>query len=655
MTVLIDIETRSRADLPSVGAYRYGCDESTIVLMMAVTTETIGNPVHLWVDPRFDGVGGVRSDPKALELLNSATKLVAHNAPFELAVLGGTNWQPFIPLDKWECTAAMARIAGVAESLEKCAEMLHLKEGKDLKGKALIRRFSIPKEDGSFNDPKDFPDEWREFCEYCRRDVEVEKMIWHQLTNFRIKGINKDTWNFTLRMNDLGIPVNVPALRNAQRILDQVEETSGQEFHQLTGLNITQREAVRRWLNANGVGLDDMQGETLMSVPTDILEPKVARAIELYRQMSFAAAKKVKTMLDWSMPDGRMRGVFKFYGTGTGRWSAGGPQMQNAKKPTPAMRPLVKPAYQAICDGASADEIDAVYGNPVEVISSCIRQFVHDPSGKMLDADYNAIEARIAVWLSNDKQAMQEYRDGVDRYRAMAALIFNKPAASVTSDERDLGKQAILGLSYGMGADKFRQSCEMKGMKVSAELAERAKDAFRSKHTRMVWVWNQLDQSMYKALGSGGFFNQTISVTPNITMYYTGIRDDYLCVKLPSGRELWYRQPKVEEKKPDEFKSSITYLGQIPMSTQWGRIKIYGAKLFENICQAVAADLMSHGAREAEAKWMLPFALIHDQALAMQMDGQTPDQFAAALTQLPPWAAGLPLKAEAKSVPYYSK
>lgn len=654
MTVLIDIETRSRADLPAVGAYRYGCDESTIVLMIAVTTETIGDPVHLWVDPRFDGVGGVRSDPKALELLNSATKLVAHNAPFELAVLGGTNWQPFIPLDKWECTAAMARIAGVAESLEKCAEMLHLKEGKDPKGKALIRRFSIPKEDGSFNDPKDFPDEWREFCEYCRRDVEVEKMIWHQLTNFRIKGINKDTWNFTLRMNELGIPVNVSALRNAQRILDQVEETSGQEFRQLTGLNITQREAVRRWLNANGVGLDDMQGETLLSVPTDILEPKVARAIELYRQMSFAAAKKVKTMLDWSMPDGRMRGVFKFYGTGTGRWSAGGPQMQNAKKPTPAMRPLVKPAYQAICDGASAEEIDAVYGNPVEVISSCIRQFVHDPSGKMLDADYNAIEARIAVWLSNDKQAMQEYRDGVDRYRAMAALIFNKPAASVTSDERDLGKQAILGLSYGMGAEKFRQSCEMKGMKVSAELAERAKNAFRSKHYRMVAIWNQLDQSMHKALDGGGF-HQTVSLTPNITMYYTGFSDDYLSVKLPSGRELWYREPKVEEKKPDEFKSSITYLGQIPMSTQWGRIKIYGAKLFENICQAVAADLMSHGAREAEAKWMLPFALIHDQALAMQMDGQTPDQFAAALTQLPPWAAGLPLKAEAKSVPYYSK
>ena len=658
MRVLIDIETRSRADLPAVGAYRYGCDESTIVLMMAVTTDVVGAPVHLWVDPRFDGVGGVHSDPKALELLNSATTVMAHNAPFELAVLGGTNWQPFIPLDRWECTAAMARIAGVPESLEKCADMLGLKEGKDPKGKALIRRFSIPKEDGSFNDPKDFPEEWREFCDYCRRDVEVERMIWKSLYPFRLHDLNKETWNFTLRMNDLGIPVNVPALRNAQRILDQVQQTSGEEFRQLTGLNITQREAVRRWLNDRGAGLDDMQGETLMAIPTDILEPNVARAIELYRQMSYAAAKKVKTMLDWSMPDGRMRGVFKFYGTGTGRWSAGGPQMQNAKKATPAMRPVVKSAYKAICDGASADEIDAVYGNPVEVISSCIRQFVHDPSSTMLDADYNAIEARIAVWLSNDKVAMKEYQDGVDRYRAMAAVIFNKPAAHVTSDERDLGKQAILGLSYGMGAEKFRESCEMRGMKVSVQLADRAKDAFREKHQKMVMMWSKLNQAMEYVI-CGGSPQYHVSDLPPITVRRTGrVENDpfnSLAVKLPSGRELWYRDPELEIIRDNPGRPSITYSGQIPMSTQWGRIKIYGAKLFENICQAVAADLMSHGARGAEAKWMLPFALIHDQALAMQMPGQTPDQFAAALTQLPPWAVGLPLKAEAKSVPYYSK
>lgn len=82
---------------------------------------------------------------------------------------------------------------------------------------------------------------------------------------------------------------------------------------------------------------------------------------------------------------------------------------------------------------------------------------------------------------------------------------------------------------------------------------------------------------------------------------------------------------------------------------------MYGAKAFENICQAVAADLMSYGARKAEEQWMIPFALIHDQALAMNDGDRSPGEFASALQQLPPWANGLPLKAEAKLADYYSK
>lgn len=653
MTILVDIETRSRADLPEVGAYRYACDPSTEVLMMGVTeAEGDGARVYLWVNPKYENAG-VKTDPEALKLLANATKVVAHNAPFEIAVLHKTGFEPYFGLDQWECTMAMARIAGLPESLEKCCEALRVPQGKDPKGKALIRFFSIPRDDGNFNEPADFPDKWKEFCAYCRQDVSAELFLWSALQDFRLSGVNADTWQFTLRMNDLGVPVNVRALSNAQRILDEVNQSAGEEFRRLTGLNITQREAVRKWINAHGLPLDDMQAETLLELDTSkASHPDVARAVELYRQMSFAAAKKVQAMLNWVCPDGRMHGVFKFYGTGTGRWSAGGPQMQNAKKPTPAMRPVVKAAYKAICDGASAGEIDAVYGNPVEVISSCIRQFVHATDEQMFDADYNAIEARIAVWLSGDDELLNEYHKGVDRYRAMAALIFNKSATSVTSDERDLGKQAILGLSYGMGADKFRTSCDAKGMKITQELAERAKEAFRRRHHRMVAMWSELDLGMRRCISrmpSG-------PITKGISMrwHHPGDLPPYIALKLPSGRELWYRDPRLT-RSPNGQRAELTYCGQLPMSTQWGQIKLYGAKMFENICQAIAADLMSHGAREAESQWMVPFALIHDQALAIQQVGQTADQFASALTKLPPWAAGLPLKAEAKLVPYYSK
>ena len=70
---------------------------------------------------------------------------------------------------------------------------------------------------------------------------------------------------------------------------------------------------------------------------------------------------------------------------------------------------------------------------------------------------------------------------------------------------------------------------------------------------------------------------------------------------------------------------------------------------------AIAADIMAYGSRMAESRWMLPFALIHDQGLALKLIGQTPDGFSQALATLPPWAHGLPLKVETKTAPYYSK
>ena len=69
----------------------------------------------------------------------------------------------------------------------------------------------------------------------------------------------------------------------------------------------------------------------------------------------------------------------------------------------------------------------------------------------------------------------------------------------------------------------------------------------------------------------------------------------------------------------------------------------------------IDADVMAHGAINAESKGMMPFALIHDQGLAIQDRGQKPEDFAQALSKVPPWATGLPLRVEAKLVPYYSK
>jgi hypothetical protein len=106
--------------------------------------------------------------------------------------------------------------------------------------------------------------------------------------------------------------VNVPALRHAQQLIEAEQAEVTEEFKALTNLNPTQREAVRLL-----VGLPDMRAETLEAA--EIADPTKARIVELYSRLSYAAAKKVRTMLDCACDDEAIRGGHLYYGAGTGR------------------------------------------------------------------------------------------------------------------------------------------------------------------------------------------------------------------------------------------------------------------------------------------------------------------------------------------------
>jgi DNA polymerase len=138
----------------------------------------------------------------------------------------------------------------------------------------------------------------------------------------------------------------------------------------------------------------------------------------------------------------------------------------------------------------------------------------------------------------------------------------------------------------------------------------------------------------------------------------------YLLIKLPSGRFLAYPFPRIEDVTHADGLvdyDCITYFGKSNFTHKWQRIKTYGARFVENVTQATAADIMMHGAVNAEATGFDIFALIHDQALAhmpprmIENQEAMVDEFRHALTHLPKWAKGLPLAAEAEIAPYYKK
>ena len=638
MIVHLDYETRSRADLKTVGAYRYAADESFEILMAGVSADD-SDRVYLWVNPKYE-TPDMLSDPEALELLNKADLIYAHNAPFEIAATWGSHW--LINLSKWRCTAAMARRAGMPPSLDKCAEALGLTQQKDKKGAALIRKFSIPNKDGTFNAPKDFPDEWLAFGEYCKQDVRTEKAIHKKLKAFELTGEPLETFLFDLRMNHAGIPVNRQALLNAQKIVTDVQSTVTKQFVELTQLQPTQREKVRQL-----VGLADMTSDTVAGALLDpLLDESTDKILSLYQKLSYAAVKKIETMLDCVCPDGRVRGCHTYYGAGTGRWSGRLIQPQNFKKTPRWMKGLTDQIYADVIAGKDADYLDLMYGDPFELLSGIIRHFIHGDC-EMLDGDYNAIEARIICWLAGEKEMLAMWATGRDLYRFMASSVYGIPEAAVDGDGRDHGKRIILGCGYGMGPAKFKATCEAYGVECSEDLAESSVKAYRQTHPNVVKYWYFLDRSARSAIAEPGTQHG-----PFIVRSIAGI--PYLLGRLPSGRSIAYPYPKIEI-QPGDDRDQITYWGQLPVGVTWGRVKIYGGKFAENFSQGVAADIMSNGARVAEKRGMMPFTLIHDQGLALRTKQQSPDEFSAALASLPDWARGLPLKVESKVAPYYRK
>ena len=639
MIVHLDYETRSSADLKTVGAYRYAAHQSFEILMAGVSADD-SDRVYLWVNPKYE-TPDMLSDPEALDILNQADLIYAHNAPFEIAATWGGRFMP-LDLNKWRCTAAMARRAGMPPSLDKCAEALGLTQQKDKKGAALIRKFSIPNKDGTFNNPKDFPDEWLAFGEYCKQDVRTEKAIHKKLKAFELTGEPLETFLFDLRMNHAGIPVNRQALFNAQEIVTDVQNTVTKQFVELTQLQPTQREKVRQL-----VGLADMTSDTVAGALGDTnMDADKRKILSLYQKLSYAAVKKIETMLDCVCPDGRVRGCHTYYGAGTGRWSGRLIQPQNFKKTPKWMKGLTDQIYADVIAGKDADYLDLMYGDPFELLSGIIRHFIHGDH-EMLDGDYNAIEARIICWLAGEKEMLAMWATGRDLYRFMASSVYGISEAAVDSEGRDHGKRIILGCGYGMGPAKFKATCEAYGVECSEDLAESSVKAYRQTHPNVVKYWYFLDRSARSAIAEPGTQHG-----PFIVRSIAGI--PYLLGRLPSGRSIAYPHPKIEI-QPGDDRDQITYWGQLPVGVAWGRVKIYGGKFAENFSQGVAADIMSNGARVAEKRGMMPFTLIHDQGLALRDKQQSPEEFSAALASLPDWARGLPLKVESKVAPYYRK
>lgn len=679
----IDYETYSEVDIKNVGAARYAADSSTEILMAAVAVND--EEPKIWVHPSYRKIVPTHESSEVQTILEKyanqvETELYAHNAEFEHFITRFAAKNSCFPLQattkKWRCTAAMARRAALPFRLGKLSEILKLDAVKDKEGARLIRKFSIPNNKGQRTLPDSDPADFCKFVEYCLQDVRTEQAVARKLSAFKLQGATLRTFLLDATINNRGIPVNVDALKKAQKIIDVYQTKYTNAYRSMTGLTPTQTVKSIKWFRDRGYpyknlqavnvdkALDRSKQENMKRGPWWGDNIETYHALEYKKMASYVAVTKVKKMLDCHV-NGSVLGTLLYYGASTGRWSGKLIQPQNFKRPT------IKDtdhAYKMICEGYTGQEIELLHGNPLEVISSCIRHFIQRPEGMIQDADYAAIEARIVCWLADQQDAIQRFVDKVDSYVDMATVIFGKPMAAIDSMQRWMGKQTVLGCGFQMGKNKFYEQCILNAEKfnmsivVTKELAASSVQAFREKYNKVAELWWKTDKAARQAiLNPGKRFNAGSKVWFK-TVVTNGLR--FLIMKLPSGRNIVYPDPRIErviktfedENGVTQRKETdaITFLGQIPNKVTWGRVQTYGGKLVENMTQATAADIMAHGAALAEERGYRIMTLIHDEALCFD-DGLPFEGYCKALSNLPSWAAGLPVEAEGTTIPYYKK
>lgn len=170
------------------------------------------------------------------------------------------------------------------------------------------------------------------------------------------------------------------------------------------------------------------------------------------------------------------------------------------------------------------------------------------------------------------------------------------------------------------------------------------KRAWRNAHPMIVNMWRELQDAVVIATNRPG-------VTYTVRMLKVRRDGAWLRIQLPSKRFLCYPSPQVAKD------GSWSYMGVNQYNRKWSRIKSYGGKIFENVCQAVARDVMAYNMPAIEQAGYPVVLSVHDELLTEPANDPQyhADGLSALLAANNDWSQGLPLAAAGFEAPRYRK
>ncbi len=533
----------------------------------------------------------------------SNSLVLAHNTQFDGAIM---SWVFNIKPKGWLDTLCMARAKHGVEaggSLKALAERYNLGE----KGNEVVNALGKRRIDFSSEDLV-------KYSNYCINDVVLTAALFNNLLAGFPKGELK-VIDLTLRMFiEPTLELNLPLLEShlvsvkdkkakllAAAQADRDTLMSNDKFAELlTSLGveppkkISARTSKETWAFAK----TDEGFKELLSHP----DPRV--------QTLVGARLGTKTTLEESRTqrfiDIALRGSLpvpiKYYAAHTGRW--GGDDKINLQN-LPSR-------------GANAGRLKAAITAPKGYV--------------IIDCDSSQIEARTVAWLAGQQDLVDAFAKGEDVYKIMASAIYNVSVEEVTKEQRFVGKTTILGAGYGMGAAKFQMQLKTFGVDTDIEECKRIIDVYRSTYPSIPALWRQGQKCVESVLtNKAADFGVVDAVLFDPREYG---------FQLPSG--LWQRYEGLKKVEDSEGKAQYEYW------TRRGAVKIYGGKVVENICQAVARCVIAEQMLRISKRYKVVLT-VHDAiaCIAPEAEADEAQKYVEdCMRWRPSWATTLPLNCE---------
>lgn len=653
------ISKATKPGLPAVGSYVYAEHESTQIVCLAYDLHD-GSGVKLWLP--------IMPPPFDLFLRIARGDIIeAHNAQFEYCIWENVSHKrlgwPRIPLGQFKCSKAKARAWGLPGSLKDIGVALGSTEKKDNKGTLLINKFSKPKnptkKDSRLQRNVMTDEGGSDFFGYCIQDVKTEKSISSLIPELTPQEL--EIFRLDQIINNRGIAVDTLNLKACKDVILETSKLYTKELQELTDGRVKTAKQVQlmlECLKGFGLVLPDLSKDTVKDAMENIsVPPNAYRLLELRTLLKSSSVLKVPAIERMTCSDGRLRGLFEYYGAKTARFAGRGPQPQNLPNSGPWPNWGCIEVEQAFRDIQTKDLklLEDKYGNPLDAVSGCLRGlFISGPGQDLICSDFSAIEAVVLAEVAGEEWRKEVFRTHGKIYEMSASKISGVPFQEFvdykerTGDHhplrKSLGKVAELASGYQgwvaawkkFGADKYFNNDEEIKQKIIK---------WREDSPNIVKLWKELEKAAIDSI-----------LNPGRIFYYRGtyfqVRSNVMYCGIESGREIAYHEPRVTEDMTPwgKIKPTITFMGYNSDATKgapgWTKIYTHGGKLTENVVQALSRDILCHAMLNLEKAGYKIVLHVHDEICCEvpAMWGSVLE-FEKIMSTMPDWCLDWPIKA----------